>query len=31
MPEALRLHGVSAGYGETVVLEAIDLELEEGE
>jgi branched-chain amino acid transport system ATP-binding protein len=31
MREALRLHGISAGYGETVVLEAIDLELEEGE
>jgi branched-chain amino acid transport system ATP-binding protein len=31
MREALRLHGISAGYGETVVLEAIDLELAEGE
>ena len=31
MPEALRLHGISAGYGETIVLEAIDLELGDGE
>ncbi|MEW6688611.1 MAG: ABC transporter ATP-binding protein [Pseudomonadota bacterium] len=31
MPEALRLEGVSAGYGETHVLEGIDLALAEGE
>ena len=31
MREALRLQGVSAGYGETVVLEGIDLALAEGE
>jgi branched-chain amino acid transport system ATP-binding protein len=31
MPEALRLCGVSAGYGETVVLEGIDLALAQGE
>ena len=31
MPDALRLRGVSAGYGETVVLEGIDLALAEGE
>ena len=31
MREALRLRGISAGYGETVVLEGIDLGLEEGE
>jgi branched-chain amino acid transport system ATP-binding protein len=31
MPEALRLRGVSAGYGETHVLEGIDLALSEGE
>jgi branched-chain amino acid transport system ATP-binding protein len=31
MPEALRLRGVSAGYGETVVLEGIDLQLAAGE
>ncbi len=31
MADALRLRGVSAGYGETVVLEGIDLALAEGE
>jgi branched-chain amino acid transport system ATP-binding protein len=31
MPDALRLRGVSAGYGATVVLEAIDLTLRAGE
>jgi branched-chain amino acid transport system ATP-binding protein len=31
MSDALRLSGVSAGYGETVVLEAIDLALPAGE
>jgi len=31
MPEALALQGVSAGYGETVVLEGIDLALAAGE
>jgi branched-chain amino acid transport system ATP-binding protein len=31
MPDALRLSGVSAGYGETVVLEGIDLALAVGE
>jgi len=31
MREALRLRGISAGYGETIVLEAIDLDLGEGE
>jgi branched-chain amino acid transport system ATP-binding protein len=31
MPDALRLRGVSAGYGETVVLEGIDLALPAGE
>jgi branched-chain amino acid transport system ATP-binding protein len=31
MSEALRLSGVSAGYGETVVLEGIDLALRPGE
>jgi branched-chain amino acid transport system ATP-binding protein len=31
MPEALRLAGVSAGYGETVVLDGIDLALGAGE
>ena len=31
MPEALALRGVSAGYGETHVLEGIDLALDEGE
>lgn len=31
MPEALALRGVSAGYGETVVLEGIDLVLAAGE
>ena len=31
MREALRLRGISAGYGETIVLEAIDLGLGEGE
>jgi len=31
MPEALRLKGVSAGYGETVVLEGVDLALGAGE
>ena len=31
MPDALQLRGVSAGYGETVVLEGIDLALGKGE
>jgi len=31
MPDGLRLQGVSAGYGETVVLESIELELAAGE
>jgi branched-chain amino acid transport system ATP-binding protein len=31
MPEALRLAGVSAGYGETVVLDGVDLALARGE
>jgi branched-chain amino acid transport system ATP-binding protein len=31
MASALQLHGVSAGYGETVVIEDIDLELAPGE
>jgi branched-chain amino acid transport system ATP-binding protein len=31
MPEALNLKGVSAGYGETHVLEEVNLALAEGE
>ena len=31
MPRALELRRVSAGYGETVVIEDIDLNLEKGE